>query len=177
MIRVREFARLVWPVAAPVLLCGLVALLMQEPLRWWLYGEEIYDEQAMVEWLRESRIGFKTLPDLLRELADSARQRSARLRLGPDESSKGAHEQKRAEIQEMLKAMAAPPTKIYPGQLPLFPIIFRLEVGFDETLTRRFDPQLNFNVLVWDSDQRRRSRFRRLKRDDLVGVPGVYVQA
>src|SRR5438874_10907985 len=123
----------------------------------------------MVEWLRESRIGFKTLPDLLRELADSARQRSARLRLGPDESSKGAHEQKRAEIQEMLKAMAAPPTKIYPGQLPLFPVIFRLEVGFDDELKREFHHDLNLKPVVWDSDQPRRSaQYRQLKRFDLA---------
>ena len=45
----RDALRLAWPVAAPLLMCGLLFLLLQEPLRWWLHGEEIYDEQAMVE--------------------------------------------------------------------------------------------------------------------------------
>ena len=35
---------MVWPVATPVLMCGLLFLLLQEPLKWWLHGEEIYDE-------------------------------------------------------------------------------------------------------------------------------------
>src|ERR1051325_3875423 len=110
MTRLREWLRYAWPVAAPAVICGLLFLLAVEPLRWWLHGEEIYDEQVMVEWLRESRIGFKTLPELLRELIHSAHERTDKLRKGPDESSKAAHEQKRVEIHEMLRAMAAPPT-------------------------------------------------------------------
>jgi signal transduction histidine kinase len=176
--RVGDWLRLFWPVAAPALMGGLLFLLLQEPLRWWLHGEEIYDEQAMVEWLRESRIGFKTLPELLRELIESARQRTEKLRAGPDNSSIELHKQKRAEIQELLRALAAPPTKIYPGQLPLFPIVFRLEVGFDDQVRNAFDPPLSFEPIVWDSDMPRRgAQFRRLKRDDLAGVPGVYVRA
>ncbi len=175
--RLRDALRLAWPVAAPLLMCGLLFLLLQEPLRWWLHGEEIYDEQAMVEWIRESRIGFKTLPELLRELVQSAREHTEKLRTDAGISPKLAHDQKRAEIQEMLRTMAAPPTKIYAGQLPLFPVIFRLEVSFDE-LADHFDPRLNFKPIVWDSDQpRRKAQFRRLQRDDLVGEPGVTVRA
>jgi signal transduction histidine kinase len=177
--RWRDWARIAWPVAAPLLMCGLLLLLLQEPLHWWLHGEEIYDEQAMVEWLRESRIGFKTLPELLRELIRSAREHAAKLRTDSSRSPILAHEQKRLEIQEMLRAMAAPPTKIYAGQLPLFPVIFRLEVGFDNELRDTFDPALNlsFKPIVWDSDQpRRRAQFRRLERYDLVDEPGVFVR-
>jgi signal transduction histidine kinase len=175
--RVRDWLRFAWPVAAPALVCGLLYLLLQEPLRWWLHGEEIYDEQAMVEWLRESRIGFKTLPELLRDLIESAQ---ADKRKGLDKSSIGSsigrHNQKRAEIQEMLRALAAPPTKIYTGQLPLFPVVFRLEVSFDDALKKSFDP-LNFKPIVWDSDMpRRKAQYRRLERSDLVGEAGVNVR-
>jgi signal transduction histidine kinase len=177
--RVRNWLRFLWPVAVPALVCGLLFLLLREPLRWWLHGEEIYDEQAMVEWLRESRIGFKTLPELLRELVESARPRSDTL-AGLDKSSvgssRGRHDQKRAEIQEMLRSLAAPPTKIYTGQLPLFPVVFRLEVRFDDTLKESLSP-LNFEPIVWDSDMpRRKAQYRRLERTDLVGVPGVHVR-
>ena len=127
--KLRDCFRLVWPVALPALVCALLFLVLEEPLRWWLRGEEIYDEQAMVEWLREARIGFKTLPELLRELVASARQQTELLRGDASQSPIVTHEQKRAEIQEMLRALAAPPTKIYTGQLPLFPVIYRLEGG------------------------------------------------
>src|SRR6516165_5590180 len=95
--RWRDWARMAWPVAAPLLMCGLLLLLLQEPLRWWLHGEEIYDEQAMVEWLREARIGFKTLPELLRELVASARQQTEHLRTDASQNPIVTHEQKRAE--------------------------------------------------------------------------------
>ena len=36
-----------------------------------------------------------------------------------------------SEIYEQLKTFGVPPTKRYPGQLPLFPIIYRLQVRFD----------------------------------------------
>lgn len=173
-----NWLRLIWPVAAPLMLCGLLLLLLQEPLRWWLHGEEIYDEQAMVEWLREARIGFKTLPELLREMVDSARQQTVKLRTDASQSPIVTHEDKRAEIQEMLRALAAPPTKVYTGQLPLFPIIYRLEVGFDSELQTAFDPRLDFRPIVWDADMpRRAAQFRRLQSYDLVGEPGVYVRA
>jgi signal transduction histidine kinase len=179
--RMKDWLRFLWPVAAPALVCGLLFLLLQEPLRWWLHGEEIYDEQAMVEWLRESRIGFKTLPELLRELIESAGQQADKHQ-GLDKSSvgssKGRHDQKRAEIQEMLRALAAPPTKIYTGQLPLFPVVFRLEVGFDDALKKSFHAlNLNSDPIVWDSGMpRRKAQFRRLERADLVGEPGVYIR-
>ena len=171
--RWRDWLAYFWPVAAPALVCGLLFLLVFEPLRWWLQGDEIYDEQAMVEWLRESRIGFTPLPELLRELVESARQRKI-----PDQSQIGGHDRKRAEIEEMLRALAAPPSKIYPGQLPLFPVIFRIEIGFDDSIRSQFHKNLNFEPIVWDSDQpRRKAQYRRLKRYDMTGESGVYVQA
>jgi len=43
----------------------------------------------------------------------------------------GEQEGKRNEIKEMLQALCLPPTKIYAGQLPLFPVIYRMEIRFD----------------------------------------------
>jgi signal transduction histidine kinase len=56
--------------------------------------------------------------------------------------AKGACSVKRDEIYEHLRTLGVPPTKQYPGQLPLFPIIYRLEVYFDDEPER---------PVVWDS--------------------------
>jgi signal transduction histidine kinase len=165
-------------------MCGLLFLLMQEPLHWWMHAEEIYDKQAMKEWIREARTPVKTLPELLRELIDAADEASRKLAEGSSQTPIGQYQQKRDEVEEMLRAMAAPPTKIYTGQLPLFLVVYRLEVGFDDALRRHFDRRLNFEPIVWDSDMpRRKGQYQELEPDVphhyylLDGQPGVYVQA
>jgi signal transduction histidine kinase len=50
---------------------------------------------------------------------------------------------KRIEIEEHLQALGNPPTKMYAGQLPLFPIIYRLQVRFAD------EPDA---PITWDSD-------------------------
>ena len=50
---------------------------------------------------------------------------------------------KREEISEHLRALGVPPTKMYTGQLPLFPIFYRIEVRFNDPA----DPPI-----VWDSE-------------------------
>jgi signal transduction histidine kinase len=183
--RIRNWLRLTWPVAAPLLLCGLLFFLLQEPLNRWLHGDELYDEQAMVEWMREARISNRTLPTLMRELAVSARQGTEKLRQdraaghNPDAAlhqSKVAHDGKRAEIQVFLRALGAPPTKVYPGQLPLFPVVFRLEVGFEDALHETFDNGLVLDPIVWDSEMPRRKVQYRTMRKDILGNSGVYVR-
>jgi signal transduction histidine kinase len=178
--RLRRAAEFAWPLLAPVLLGGLLYLLLREPLQWWLRGEEIYDEQAVKEWIRESRIGFRTLPELLKDLVTAAGRHTEELRGHPEKSLSaiGPHEQKRAEIQEMLRAMAAPPTKVYTGQLPLFPVIYRLEVVFDDRLREKFDGRLDLSPIVWDSDvPRHPSQYRELPAYELLREPGVAVRA
>src|SRR5205085_12001859 len=132
-----------------------------------------------------ARTPVKTLPELLRELIDSAEEASKKLAQDASQTPVLQYEQKRAEIQEMLRAMAAPPTKIYPGQLPLFLVVYRLEVGFDDGLRQRFDRRLNFEPIVWDSDMhRRKGQYQELEPEGLNryyllddGQPGVYVKA
>lgn len=94
----------------PVLILTLVA-------GWLLYA--IYtridawrkaDENNLREWLNEARVFRKTLPELVREYLDS----------DPG---------KAPEIAEQLRSLGNP-TRMYQGQLPLFPDIHRLEVYF-----------------------------------------------
>src|SRR4029077_19678830 len=116
---------------------------LREPLSWWLHGEEIYDQEAIKEWVREARV-FTTLPELVRGYLDLAERRLQLRRqlagadLTLDEqinrdlrALKSQLDMKREDIQEFLKALGNPPTKMYPFQLPLFPMIFRITVTFD----------------------------------------------
>lgn len=141
------------PLIPPVLLCGLVVLTMREPIEWWLRGQERYDQESLREWIREARIN-QSLPALTQsyvELQDSyeakfkeykAIQKTASMQPNPENVKKLdiARDEvrdletnlaiKREEIYEHLKALGDPPTKMYPGQLPLFPTFYRLEVRF-----------------------------------------------
>jgi hypothetical protein len=145
------------PVVPPLLLCGLLYLLLHEPLQWWLHGEEIYDEQTMKEWVREARIGIRSLPEMLQDFADLSAAATAALKSGAVSEGQVLfqHEQKREEIREMLRALGSPPTKIYTGQLPLFPVIYRLEVVFDDAFKLRCHARLNFAPIAWDSESPR----------------------
>ena len=66
----------------PFLIFGSAVITLRDPLASWLYGYHAYDQEVMIEWLREAR-PFKTLadlPELARdylELVD--RQRHAKL--------------------------------------------------------------------------------------------------
>jgi len=79
--------------------------------RWWQEA----DEYNMREWLNESRVFRKTLPDLARDYLACRSEDQARV--------------KAKEIEEQLQAMAQP-TRMYQGQLPLFPEIYKIEVRF-----------------------------------------------
>lgn len=76
------------------------------------------DEYALREWLNESRVIRKTLPDLAREYLEYLD------RVGQPDPTKTE------EIAEQLKALGRP-TRMYQGQLPLFPEIYRLEMRFE----------------------------------------------
>ena len=148
---------LVRAVAPPVLLAILVYFALREPLTWWLHGEEIYDQEAVREWVREARVqGASNLPELVKgyiELADLEQKKISEAREAPPERRHQLEGElhdlerrlatKREEVLELLKSLGTPPTKIYAGQLPLFPIIYRLTVTFAEPT--------GLAPLVWDS--------------------------
>src|SRR5262245_38913310 len=69
------FVRAVLP---PLLLVSLLGLALREPVRWWLHGEEIYDQEAIREWVREARISpSSSLPELIRAYVKLADDRLA----------------------------------------------------------------------------------------------------
>lgn len=171
-----------WPILAPALLGGLVFYFMREPLSYWRHGEKMFDEQAIQEWVREARVGSRSLPEMLRELLKTSADCTNRLKDAKGlaaESILHEHAQKRAEIRDLLQALCLPPTKIYPGQLPLFPVLYRLEIRFDDDVRKPFDGRLDFGPIVWDSDSPRHpNQFRELDAYQLFRDEGikVYVQ-
>jgi signal transduction histidine kinase len=126
--------------AAPLLLWGLVVIALREPLQTWLDGEKGYDEAVLREWIDEARGYRGTLREMVedylaraheyvqllphhRHLTNKAEERDI-LRLRRILAVR--HE----EIYEQLRTLGSPPTKRDIGQLPLFPIIYRLQVCF-----------------------------------------------
>ena len=134
--------------------CGaLVAFFLREPVNNWLEGDDSYDRSSLEEWLDESRGFRETLPEMA---AGYAQQADELRRLKPPvapttpdplldqwERAMEVVAVKREEIHEHLRSLGIPPTKMYSGQLPLFPIIYRIEVVFDDAQNE---------PIVWDSE-------------------------
>ena len=148
------------PVLAPVVLCALVILILRDPLAWWLSGEEKYDQEALKEWVREATIS-QTLPDLVAKYILQVEQLN---QLKAHETDLKLHEKiveaeqaletKREEVFEHLKALGDP-TKIYGRQLPLFPLVYRLTIDFDD--------RLQVLPIAWDSKfPRQKGQYRSL---------------
>ncbi len=152
----RRFWRYSRALVAPLLIWLLLVGALFGPLRDWLHSEENYDQAAVREWLEEARNSEKTLVDLVREYVQSIRvfaglkeqmeRRSAQQ--GPREPGLGQDTEPgglpvryedsqqrvvvcREQIYQHLKTLGEPVTKMYPGQLPLFPTVYRLQVEFD----------------------------------------------
>lgn len=177
--------RRLWPftraVLPPTVLAVLVIVVLREPLSWWLHGEEIYDQEAIKEWIREARV-FTSLPELLRgylDLADRRWHLYEQLQVvDPFQRDRIKRELralqeplalKREEIQEHLKALGNPPTKMYAGQLPLFPIIYRITIAFDDAW--------QLAPITWDSELPRQSnQYRILPPEPLQTGAWVQVQ-
>lgn len=157
---------------APLLLWVLLASVLATPGAGWFSSEQRYDQAALQEWIEEARHPNATLAELaaayLRDAAAFATLRQ-RLRTADPQavrlgdlllSTLGAQQRvavKREEIYQHLRALGVPPTKMYPGQLPLFPVIYRLEVRFNaEDVRVPFDlesddgPTLD-DPAVWDA--------------------------
>src|ERR1700731_2957232 len=118
-IRRRQFWRYARGLAAPVLLWSLFAVVLASPLRTWLKGDERYDEATIHEWIEEKRIFRSTLPEMVRDYLLTADRATT------DSDKEFLLSIKAASIQEHLKSMGNPP-KMYAGQLPSFPMIYRL---------------------------------------------------
>src|SRR5258708_5651409 len=108
----------------------------------------------MREWVEEARVFRDTLPEMARaylraldKAGDVDPERDPELLL-----EAGA-------IEENLRSLGDPPSKMYPGQLPLFPIIYRMELKFDRVGK---EP----DSIAWDSElPRHPTQFQTLHHD------------
>ncbi|HJZ90789.1 MAG TPA: sensor histidine kinase [Gemmataceae bacterium] len=115
-----------------IALVGWLVYLLSERTR---IGAEA-DEATMREWIDEARSFRKTLPELVREYL-------RRLEENGWDHAAPAVKEKAEEVQEQLKAMADP-LRLYQGELPLFPEVYRIEVRF-------LNPPESLPPLAWDS--------------------------
>jgi signal transduction histidine kinase len=93
------------------------------------------DEANVHEWVDEDRAFRKTLPELIREYAQ---------RLDAGDPNSQEVRDKAQEITQQLKAMVDP-IRLYQGQLPAFPEVYRIEVSFPPRSDALVAP------IAWDS--------------------------
>ncbi|MFO0803306.1 MAG: HAMP domain-containing sensor histidine kinase [Gemmataceae bacterium] len=111
----RHFGRLAPLAVLWIALVGWLAWLLYSRTTW----TDRSDEQDMREWLNETRVFRKSLPELIAEYVELTSQGDAeRVRVKYD------------EIETHLAALAEP-TRKYSGKLPLFPELYRIGVSFD----------------------------------------------
>jgi signal transduction histidine kinase len=136
--------------AGPVLLWACVVVTLREPLQAWLHAEEKYDQETMREWITEAPVPRLTLPELAskcaREIADYTR--AAETDPNPENAQQQMTVAKtRDALRQQLKALGTP-TKMLSGQLPLFPVVYRLEVQIQAD--PRAPPWMH-EPIFWDS--------------------------
>jgi signal transduction histidine kinase len=177
--QLRRVWSMIRALGVPLLVAGLLFLLLREPLAFWLRGEDTYDQEALVEWIREARL-YQTLPDLVdnllqlkeryRELEERSKNPDPALRPSVDElrALKPLIDSKREEIKVHMQALCDPVTKVYPGRLPLFVIVYRMTVRFDEPLKEE--------PLVWDSLKPRQAKQYHELEPVKIHPSGVWVE-
>jgi signal transduction histidine kinase len=135
--------RLAWRyvrgLAALFLLWGLFAAVLTEPVLSWLHGDEQYDEAAIKEWLAETRVYRETLRHMAREFRRELDRSTV-----PDPMEDVDLRVHADRIREHIKALGDL-TKIYPGQLPLFLLLDRITLTFEEK------PGAKPVVIAWDA--------------------------
>jgi signal transduction histidine kinase len=164
----KQFWRNVRGLAAPVLLWGLFITFLVQLLPSWLGAEKESDEKALHEWIDEARVFREPLPRMVRDYIDRVQEARAE-NPGAGPGNDMVLQVQADQIAEHLKALGVPATKMYPGQLILFPTIYRLEVTFDE--------ELGLPPIAWDSDlPRHASQYRELKEHRLHDQARLAVQ-
>jgi len=137
----------------PLVPLVFLVLALYEPVTAWLGGEDSHDQAAMTEWLLETRNGRgESLPDMVREYLATLKQLDQVLAAGGSpptqdlfnrrEAATARVALRREEIEIFLNSLCTPPTKVYPGQLPLFPVIYKLQIDLLES---------HSGPIVWDS--------------------------
>ena len=135
--RWRPYAR---PLLALAALLALAGFGLYQPIRVWLLGESRYDAAAMREWIEEARVFSDTLPEMARAYLQALDKAGD---VDPEHDPELLLQA--GAIEENLRSLGDPPSKMYPGQLPLFPIIYRMVLVFDRVGK---EP----DVIAWDSE-------------------------
>lgn len=138
--RRKRFWRYARILVAPLLLWGLVVVALRVPLQTWLDGEKGYDEAVLHEWLDEARGYRGTLREMIEDYLARAHDYVRLNRSRPQLAGKAEDRDivrlreilaiRHEEIYEQLRTLGSPPTKRDAGQLPLFPIVYQLQVRF-----------------------------------------------
>ena len=110
-------------------LVGLLANSIYARTGWWRKA----DEANLAEWLTEGRTFRKSLPELVRDYLDEYDKTLA--------GGEAELEFKADEIREHLRALVDP-TRLFQGQIHLYPEVYRLEVQF---------PASALDSIRWDS--------------------------
>jgi len=116
-------------------------------LIWWnMLSAERADRQIIEEWLQETRIFRKTLPDLVREYIIRS-------------ESGEAFGDKRDEIHAQLDALADP-LMTYSGQLPMFPEVHSFRISFGSSGISAIDWQSpQYPATGWEKEETGLRRF------------------
>jgi signal transduction histidine kinase len=159
----RRYGRYLRLLIAPATIWLLLVLGGIGPLLSWVQGQESYDQGALREWLEEARYPNQTLSELIDGYVQFI-PHYLEVSRTPDAAIDGTLVTERLKllakrdgIYLQLRALGEPPTKLFAGQLPLFPFIYRLEVVLDGHEVPAADEQLGENgprladPIVWDS--------------------------
>jgi len=115
----------VWRYAQRIVPLGVLWAVLVGLLVWLLYARATWNEESdradLREWLDNSRVFRKTLSEQTRDYADLLQEAD------PGNVHAERVASKRAEIEEHLRALVEP-TRMYSGQLPLFPNVYLIEV-------------------------------------------------
>jgi len=119
----------VWRYVGRLAPLGVLWVVLVGLLVWLLYTRASWNEDSdradVREWLDNTRVFRKTLTELVREYIELLQTDNR----GLDYADRVKY--KREEILETLQAMVEP-TRMYGGQLPLFPNLYSLEIEFSE---------------------------------------------
>lgn len=114
-----------------------LGFLVWEPIFSWLQGEEGRDQALLEQWIQQARIGQFSLVGLL------ANYEKARTETLGIKKSDTILELRRREISDFLQELGTPVSLTESGHLPLFPVVYRMEVHF---------PISSFQEpVIWDS--------------------------
>src|SRR5262245_23883382 len=161
--------------AGPILVGIFAYLALRQPLQAWLHVEEAYDEEAMREWIEEAVVSRQPLAALVGKCQSAVAAYVQAVQASPEEGGLKEQfvvEKARQAVSAHLKAVGTPPG-MYSGQLPLFPVIYRLEVRMDAN--PKALPGMDAPI-VWDSGLLRDEGQYREKSFSLLPYASVILQ-